>query len=268
MTPIELRWWLGALAGGVGCGLAGFLLLSLDLPFLAVCLAHAALAGAVIGQASGISPTLCAFVGSLLASIILGPASDRLRMQVATLTSILFSLSLGLAFLVLGLSAESRSASMALLWGNLLLLDWPRLAVVCIVCLVGLAAALVFRRPLKAALFSRSLAWSCGLPAGAIIYATIAWCGLAITVNLEAIGGLMLYSLLINPAAAARQLTDRFNLALFLSIFLAALSSAGGLGLAIVLQWPAGASIVLASTAVFLLSAVWRALAPRRASIA
>ena len=83
------------------------------------------------------------------------------------------------------------------------------------------------------------------MPASAIVYALIAWCGLAITVNLEAVGGLMLYSLLVNPAAAARQVTERFDRALVLAALLAAGSAAGGLGLSLGLDWPAGASIVL-----------------------
>jgi len=263
MAELELRWWLGAVIGGASCGLAGFLLLSLDLPFLAVCLAHAALAGAVIGQAAGFSPALCAFGGAFLAALVLGPAADRLRLNTSLFSSILFSLSLGLAFLVLGLSTESRTASMALLWGNLLLLDWPRLVGVTVVGTVGVLGAWLFRRPLKACLFSRSISWLSGLPAGAVIYAVITWCGLAITVNLEAIGGLMLYSLLINPSAAARQLTSRFDRVLILSIVLAAASAAAGLGLAIRLAWPAGASIVLASCTLFILASLVAALRRR-----
>jgi manganese/iron transport system permease protein len=258
MDTLELRWWLGAIVGGAGCGLAGFFLLALDLPFLAVCLAHAALAGAVLGQVAGVSPTLCAFAGALIAAALLGPAADRMRVPAATLSGILFSLSLGLAFLGIGLAGNGRAPAMSLLWGNLLLLDWPRLAAVAAVTLSGVVLSAVFLKEIKAVLFSRTVAWSCGLPASAIVYALIAWCGLAITVNLEAVGGLMLYSLLVNPAAAARQLTDRFSRALVLAGVLAAGSAAGGLLLSLRLDWPAGASIVLVSSAVFAAAALGR----------
>lgn len=251
MEPLELRWWLGAVLGGAGCGIAGFFLLALDLPFLAVCLAHAALAGAVLGHLAGLSPTVCAFAGAILVAVILGPAADRARVKTDTLSGILFSLSLGLAFLGIGLAGGDRSPVMSLLWGNLLLLDWPRLVVIGVVTISGGVVSIVFLKEIKAVLFSRTVAWSCGLPAGVIIYALITWCGLAITVNLEAVGGLMLYALLINPAAAAYQLTDRFNHALALAALLAAGSAAGGLLLALQLNWPAGASIVLASSALF-----------------
>ena len=253
MAVLELRWWLGAILGGAGCGLAGFFLLALDLPFLAVCLAHAALAGAVLGHLAGLPPTVCAFAGALLVAALLGPAADRVKVPVATLSGILFSLSLGLAFLGIGLTGGVRAPAMSLLWGNLLLLDWPRLAGIGLVTVIGGVLALVFLKELKAVLFSRAVAWSCGLPAGAILYGLVAWCGLAITVNLEAVGGLMLYSLLVNPAAAARQLTDRFSRALALTVLLAAGSLAMGL------DWPAGASIVLVSSGMFAAAAIVRA---------
>jgi len=53
---------------------------------------------------------------------------------------------------------------MALLWGNLLLLDWMRLAAMAAVTLSGVVLSLVFLKELKAVLFSRPVAWSCGLP--------------------------------------------------------------------------------------------------------
>jgi manganese/iron transport system permease protein len=260
MDTLELRWWLGAVLAGAGCGLAGFFLLALDLPFLAVCLAHAALAGAVLGHLAGLSPEACAFAGALLTAALLGPVADRVRVPAATLSSILFSLGLGVAFLGIGLTGGVRAPAMSLLWGNLLLLDWPRLAAIGAVTASGIVLSLLFLKELKAVLFSRAVAWSCGLPAGAIAYALIAWCGLAITVNLEAVGGLMLYSLLVNPAAAARQLSDRFSRALVLSALLAAGSAAGGLALALGIDWPAGASIVLVSSAVFAVAAGLRVL--------
>lgn len=256
MDGLELRWWAGALLGGAGCGLAGFYLLALDLPFLAVCLAHAALAGAVLGQAFGGSPLPWAFAGAMMAALLIGPAADRARLPAATLSSILFSLSLGLAFLGLGLSRDGRTTSMALLWGNLLFLDWPRLTLTATVTLSGIVLSRLYLKELKAVLFDRGLAWSCGLPAGIIVYGLIAWCGMAITANLEAIGGLMLYSLLVNPAAAARRCTEHFATALVLSAVFAAGSAAGGLALALVLDWPAGASIVIVSSALFAVSAL------------
>jgi ABC-type Mn2+/Zn2+ transport system permease subunit len=51
---------------------------------------------------------------------------------------------------------------------------------------------------------------------------------------------------------------------LVLAALLAAGSAAGGLGLSLRLDWPAGASIVLVSSAVFTVAAVGRVLVARR----
>jgi manganese/iron transport system permease protein len=251
MNELELKWWLAALAGGAGCGLAGFFLLALQVPFLAVCLAHAALAGAVIGLALGWSSPACAFAGALLAAALLGPLADRSRLSREAMAGVLFSLSLGLAFLGIGIMATHRGEALGLMWGNLLLLRWSDVVALAAVATVGGLAAWRWLPQLRAVLFDRHIARASGLPAAAFVYALLAWSGLAVAVNLEAVGGLMLYSLLINPAAAARQLSERFVPALLLSVALAIASATGGLGLAIVCEWPAGASIVLVSSCIF-----------------
>ena len=261
MTDLMLKWWLAAVLGGAGCGLAGFFLLALDVPFLAVCLAHAALAGAVLALALGWPVLPCAFGGALLAAAVLGPLADRTRVGANVMSGILFSLTLGLAFLGIGMLDTARAPAMGLIWGNLLLLDWGRLAAVAAVTAAGLALTALFLGPVKAVLFSRRIAWTSGIPAGAITYALLAWCGLAVTVNLEAVGGLMLYSLLVNPAAAARQVTTQFSAALVWSVVFAAGSACGWLALSLGLNWPVGASIVLVSSAVFAAAALpqlWR----------
>jgi len=251
MTELELKWWLATLAGGAGCGLAGFFLLALQVPFLAVCLAHAALAGSVLGLAVGWSPTVCAFGGALLAAVLLGPLADRSRLSREAMAGVLFSLSLGLAFLGIGIMATHRGEALGLMWGNLLLLRWGDVIALAVVAATGGLLVWRFLPLLRAVLFDRHIARASGLPAAVFVYALLAWSGLAVAVNLEAVGGLMLYSLLINPAAAARQLSERFVTTLLLSVVLSITCAVGGLGLAIALEWPAGASIVLVSSLVF-----------------
>jgi manganese/iron transport system permease protein len=135
------------------------------------------------------------------------------------------------------------------MWGNLLLLRWA-MSPHWTPCAVGAFAAWRWLPQLRAVLFDRRIARASGAGRG-LHLRVLAWSGLAVAVNLQAVGGLMLYSLLINPAAAARQLSERFVPALLLSVALSVASAIGGLGLAIVCEWPAGASIVLVSSIIF-----------------
>ena len=258
MMALELKWWLAAVLGGAGCGLAGFYLVALNLPFLGICLAHAALAGAVLGIALGWPPLPCAMAAAMLVAAVLGPVADRVRVAINTLSGILFSFTLGLAFLGIGLMGTARSEVLGLLWGSLLLLRWADVAALAVVLAAGVGLSAVFAKEVKAVLFDRRLAWMSGVPASAVFYGLLLWCGLAVTVNLQAVGSLMLYSLVVNPAAAARQITGRYDAALGWTVALAVASACGGLGLSLTAGWPAGASIVMVSSALFALAVAAR----------
>ncbi len=263
MTALMLKWLLTAVIGGAGCGLAGFLLISLNLPFMGVCLAHAALAGAVLAHALGTPVLGTALATALAVAAVVGPLADRTRTHANTVMSVLFSLTLGLAFLGIGLMQDCRSELLGLMWGNLLLVRWSDLWPLALAALLPLILLSVFAKETKAVLFDREIARACGIQAAAFYYAIIALCGFTVTVNLNIVGGLMLYSLLTNPAVAAMQLARTYRTAVAASMLLGALCAAGGLALSFCLNWPVGASIVLASTLVFASALALRACAGR-----
>ena len=258
MKWLYLKWLLTALFGGAGCGLAGFILVSLNLPFMGVCLAHAALAGAVLSYFFGTPALATALAFSTAVAAIIGPVADRTRTQANTVMSIMFSLTLGLAFLGIGLMQNRRTELLGLMWGNLLLVSWSDLWPLGLACLLPLLLVLVFAKETKAILFDREIARACGIHATTIYYALIALCGFVVTVNLNVVGGLMLYSLLTNPAVAALQLTSSFRSGLASSMLLGVLCAVGGLALSFGLNWPAGSSIVLISVLIYIMALLLR----------
>jgi manganese/iron transport system permease protein len=258
VSPILCKVLLGAVLGGAGCALVGFLLVTLRVPFLAVCLSHAAMAGAVLGHLTGLPPLPLAFAGSLLAAAVLGPLSDSTRADPNTVMAILFTAFLGLTFLGIGLAHGPKSELLSLLWGSILLVRWSDLIGMGVATAVGAAAVLLFYKEFKAILFDRHLAALSGLRAHALFYLLLVIAGGVITVNLYAVGGLMLFSLLVNPAAAALQLGCRFSRALLLSVGIGIFSAAAGLAVSFFLGWPAGASIVIVSSLVFVAAAAFR----------
>lgn len=126
---------------------------------------------------------------------------------------------------------DHRTGLLGLMWGNLLLVRWEDLWPLFAAWLVPLAFAVFFAKEVKAVLFDREIARACGIPAAAISNAIIAFSGIAVTVNLNIVGGLMLFSLLTHPAAAAMQLARRTRDVVVLSIVLGAVSAVGELSL-------------------------------------
>lgn len=260
MNELILKWLLAGLLGGAGCGLAGLLLVAMNLPFMGVCLAHAALAGAVLAYFLGTPVLVTALSVSLITASVIGPMADRMRVHANTMMSILFSLMLGLAFLGIGLMQDKRADLFGLMWGNLLLVQWRDLGPLFVALALPLVLLARYRREVQAVLFDREIARASGIHASAFYYVIIALCGLAVTVNLHIVGGLMLYSLLTNPAVAALQMGRGYRQVVALAVIFGALSAVGGLAASWVFNWPAGASIVVVSSLVYVAATLMRSV--------
>ena len=99
-----------------------------------------------------------------------------------------------------------------------------------------------------------------GLPVFALDLVLYVMVAIAIVISIQTIGNILVLALLITPAVAARMLTDRLGRMMLLAPLIGACSALVGLYLSWSLDLPAGGTIVLVATAVFLLAWV---LAPR-----
>jgi len=270
----DLVFWLPVMAGGAlagaSSGLLGTFIVGMRIPFLGICVAHAALAGAVFGSLCGLEgPTvvLAALSGAVLAALVLGLLDpQRTQLDDNVVLSSLFSATMGLAFLGIGLHdrlGRSDNDVRGILWGSLSFCRWRDVRLMLIVGGALLAYVVVFFKELRAILFSRSDAAAAG------IRVTIIWTGLLIlvavvlAVNLQTVGGLMIYSLISNPAAAAFQLVRGCRRAMWLSAVFGAASGLGGFLISAATDLPSGPVIVLVSSALLAFATIHRRYAAK-----
>jgi manganese/iron transport system permease protein len=90
-----------------------------------------------------------------------------------------------------------------------------------------------------------------------VLYGIIFLTGATITVTLRSIGGLLIFSLILNPAAAAYQLTYSMKRMFLISAGFGVLSCWIGLFFSYVLNIPSGATIVITSSLIFMLAAIF-----------
>lgn len=250
-----ILWQVAALLSGGCTGLLGTYLVGLRMPFLAVGIAHAAMAGAIFGHLLG-WPPLVASLGAAVAAA-LGLAwlvTLPIRADLGVLSSILLSFTMGLAFLGIGLNQGDMTAHLSLLWGSLLFTrprDLLLMAGAALALLVFLARC---RRPLEAILFSHALARAGGIRDRQILGVFMLLAAVIIALNLQTVGGLMIYSLLTNPAAAAYELATTMRGVRLLAVALGVVSTLCGFWASYLLDWPTGACIVLVSTALYALA--------------
>ena len=248
---------LSALLGGIACATIGVFVVLMHMPFIGVCMSHAAFAGALLGLWLGFNPLIGAFAVSLLSAAIIGPLADRGELNPETSVGVIFSLMLGLAFLFMGLMPGTKSGALELLWGSILTNTRSDIILLGVVAVVVVGLVFIFYKEVQATIFHRDMALSVGIPATLILYGILFLTGATITASLRSIGGLLIFSLILNPAAAAYQLTYSLKRMFLLSAIFGVVSGWVGLLFSYLFNIPSGATIVITSSLIFLLSAVF-----------
>lgn len=265
---IDLWFWLpvmlSGMLAGVSTGVMGVYVVGMRMPFLGVCVSHAALAGAVFGALCGLHgqallmPALLAALAAALALGLLSP--DRIRMDSNILLGSLFSLSMGLSFLGIGLFprfGRSDNEVRNLLWGSLTFCRWNDVWLLVAASAAVAAFVGVFGKEMRAILFCRTQAAAAG------IRTTIVWTGFLVltsfvlTVSFQTLGGLMIYSLMTSPAVAAFQLVRGHRATIWTTAAIGMFCGLGGFLIAAIADLPTGAvTVLLCSAVVFLATGI------------
>ena len=141
---------LSAFLGGVASAVIGVFVVLMHMPFIGVCMSHAAFAGALLGLWLGFDPLIGAFGVSLLSAAIIGPLADRGELSPETSIGVIFSLMLGLAFLFMGLMPGTKSGALELLWGSILTNTRSDIILLGIVAVVVVTLVIAFFKEIQA----------------------------------------------------------------------------------------------------------------------
>jgi len=248
---------ISAFLGGIACATIGVFVVLMHMPFIGVCMSHAAFAGALLGLWLGFNPLIGAFAFSLLAAAIIGPLADRGELSPETSLGVIFSFMLGIAFLFMGLMPGTKSGALELLWGSILTNTRDDIIFLAVVAVVVVGLVFIFYKEIQATVFHRGIALAVGLPATLILYGVLFLTGATVTASLRSIGGLLIFSLILNPAAAAYQLTYSMKWMFLLAAALGVLSGWVGLLFSYLFNIPSGATIVVTSSIIFMIAAIF-----------
>jgi manganese/iron transport system permease protein len=248
-----------AILAGTSTSLLGTFVVGMRIPFVGVCTAHAAMAGLVFAKLLGLPLLPCGIAAAAgVAALLARMDSARVHIDSNVALGILFALSMGLAFLGIGLATEPQSEMLSFLWGSLLFARGEDCVVAGVVTLATVGFIAVFYKEMQAILFSRALAKLSGVRVRLVWTLFLVLLGVVLTVNLRTVGGLMIYSLVNNPAASALQVCRSYRSVLLVSMLFGALSAMGGFVISYLSGLPTGACIVLLSSGVFGLAALGR----------
>lgn len=260
------NWWeilssafmRNALIGGtlvaLAAGLIGYFVVVRSSAFAAHALAHIGFPGATGAVLIGlpVSVGLAAFcVGGALVIGVLGKRADE--REVATGTVLAAATGLGLFFS--SMATKSSSVVTNVLFGNLLAVSHQQLVSFAVVVVVLTVATAFIYRPLLFASVNAEVAEAKGVPVRALSVIFMVLLGLAVTMAVQAVGTLLLFALVVTPAATAIMLTARPALAMAVSTALAVVSVWAGLAISAIFNLPPSFVIVTLVSLVWVL--VW-----------
>jgi zinc/manganese transport system permease protein len=241
-------------------GTVGFFLVLRGQTFAGHALSHVGFTGATGAILFGLSP-LAGLVGfTVVAGVGMGLFGEKLAERDVAI-GMMLSLALGLGLLFLHFYTSAATQAAALLFGNVLGVDNAALLNLVILAVLSLAALALIGRPLVFASLQSELAEARGVPLRFVSAAFLAIVAVAVAECAQVVGVLLVFTLMVGPAAAAMNLTRGLAAAVALSAALALAEAWGGLTLAFYTDWPVSFWITALSGVVFFGAAAARRFA-------
>jgi ABC-type Zn uptake system ZnuABC Zn-binding protein ZnuA/ABC-type Mn2+/Zn2+ transport system permease subunit len=251
----------------VGAGLLGTWIVLRGLAFYSHAVGTAAFPGLVL--ADGLA--FPAGVGAYAAAVVFAFGVERLgrtrRSGHDSLTALALVAALALGVILASDVFHSGANVETLLFGSLLLVARNDLVFAAAASAAVVVASLLFGRRWLALGFDAESARASGLRSPLPDALLLLLVGLVVTAALDAVGALLVSSLLVVPAATVRLLTRRLLPWQLGSVLLVAAEGVLGLWLSVELNVPPGAAIAVLGSGVFALVAAGLAL-PRGARLA
>jgi len=213
-------------------------------------LSHSALLGIALGISLDISPNLSVVLCCLLIALLLVGLQQQKLVSTDTLLGILAHSSLSMGVIAVGL-LDIRLDLMAYLFGDLLTVTLSDLLWIYAGAGLVLVFLLYFWTPLVTICIDEDLALAEGHPVAFLRLLLMVLIALVIAVAMKIVGVLLITSLLIIPAAAARSVAKSPESMALIASLLGCLAVI--LGVLASLQWDTatGPSIVLSSAVIF-----------------
>jgi zinc/manganese transport system permease protein len=244
------------MAGGVVAvvaGAVGFFLVLRNLAFAGHALSHVGFAGATGSLLIGVGALWGLLAFTLAAAVAMGLLGDRLRNRDVAV-GVVLSLALGFGVLFLYLYTTSATEATAILFGNLLGVSIATLWSLLGLGVLTLAALAVIARPLLFATLEPELAEAKGVSLRLLSVLFLAIVAVAVAEAAQVVGVLLVFALMVGPAAAAQRFAARLGRGVALAVILAVAETWSGIALAYFTDWPTTFWIVLLSCLVYFAS--------------
>jgi zinc/manganese transport system permease protein len=215
----------------------------------------------------GASATAGYFTACVAAALVIAlvprPASGQRHSEESAVIGTVQAFALACGMLFVSLYGGFLNSLTGLLFGTFLGISDRQVTILLIIAAVVLVVLAAVARPLFFATVDNDVAQARGIPVRLLSIGFLILLGCAAAEVSQITGALLVFALLVMPAASAQQLTARPALSFALTIALAVLITWLGLGVAYFSVYPVGFFVTTLGMAVFVLSVIIRNVAAR-----
>ncbi len=242
---------------GVMCPLLGVYVVTRGLSFMGDALAHSVLPGMVGAFILGVSPFFGAIPMAIAVALASGYLIRKAGVSEDTSVGIIFAALFALGLTMMTAFKGIRVNLEDILLGQVLGVSQTDVYVTLGLSAFVLIATYAIHKEMLFSSFDPTGASVIGLPTEKLEYALLILLAIVIVLALQAVGIVLVISMLITPAATALLLVRNFQYAMVTAVGLGVAAAVAGLYISYHFNLPSGPVMALVVAAFFILAVVW-----------
>lgn len=246
------------------CGVVGCYVVLRGMAFIGDAVAHAVFPGLAVAFVLHANLILGGAIAGLITAVLVAVFSQNRRIKEDSIIGVFFVGAFALGIVIMSQAQGYAGSLQQFLFGSIVGIPDSDVYVVGVTGLFVLGVLFVIHKELITVSLDRETARGLGLNVLALDLVLYVSVTLAVVISIQTIGNILVLALLITPAATARLLTNRLSVMMILSPVIGSLGAFVGIYLSWSYDLPAGGTIVLVLTTLFV--AAW-VLAPRHGVI-
>jgi zinc transport system permease protein len=250
---------IAALLASIACGIIGVYVVVKRIVFISGGIAHAAFGGIGLSYFLGVDPILGVVPFSIASALSMGVVGRRTKIPEDTSIGILWAIGMALGILFIGFTPGYAPDLFGYLFGSILTVPTSNIITMLILNAAIIVIVIALYREFQAISFDEEYAKAMGLHTERLYLLLLCLIALTVVLLIRVVGVILVIALLTIPAALSKQFTHRVSSMMLLSIGLCALFTIGGLWLSYLFDLPPGATIILFSGTIFLITSIYTA---------
>lgn len=253
-----VRAFLAGVIVAVIAPLIGSFLVVRRLSLIADALSHVALTGVALGLLIGINPLITTIFCTVITAYIIEEIRSNERISGESILAMILPGGLALALLLISIANGFNTNLFAYLFGSIATVTQQDIWIIfglgiCIITIISL-----FYRQFVYTSFDEESARTSGIPVRVINHIFMILIALTVSVVMKVVGALLIGALMIIPVISAMQIVKGFKASILVAIGVALISVVIGLTSSYYANLPAGATIVIVSILLFIVTSIFK----------